>query len=89
MQATKAIFFSLPAVRARRASSAGSRASTRSVLARGFALDLAQSRAWRWEYNHERPHSSLGSLTLDEFAVGLAALPVGATPLPEGQPLPS
>jgi transposase InsO family protein len=44
---------------------------------------------WRREYNHERPHSSLGSLTPSEFAAGLAALPVGATPLPPGQPLPS
>jgi len=25
---------------------------------------------WRWEYNHERPHSSLGSLTPSEFAAG-------------------
>jgi len=45
--------------------------------------------AWRRGYNHERPHSSLGSLTPDEFAAGLAALPVGATPLPSGQPAPS
>ena len=44
---------------------------------------------WRREYNHERPHSSLGSLTPSEFAAGLAALPVGATPLPPGQPAPS
>jgi len=44
---------------------------------------------WRREYNHERPHSSLGSLTPEEFAAGLTALPVGATPLPPGQSLPS
>ncbi|MCL5734152.1 MAG: integrase core domain-containing protein, partial [Actinobacteria bacterium] len=44
---------------------------------------------WRREYNVERPHSSLGSQTPEEFAAGLAALPVGATPLPPGQPLPS
>lgn len=44
---------------------------------------------WRREYNHERPHSSLGSLTPSEFAAGLTALPVGATPLPPGQSLPS
>lgn len=44
---------------------------------------------WRREYNHERPHSSLGYLTPVEFAAGLAALPVGATPLPPGQPTPS
>src|SRR5665811_1853183 len=43
--------------------------------------------AWRREYNHERPHSSLGSLTPAEFATGLPALLVGATPLPSGQPL--
>lgn len=29
---------------------------------------------WRLEYNHERPHSSLGSLTPNEFAVEPAAL---------------
>src|SRR5680860_1509703 len=39
---------------------------------------------WRREYNHERPHSSLGSLTPEEFAAGLAALPVGATLLLQG-----
>ncbi len=44
---------------------------------------------WRREYNHERPHSSLGSLTPSEFAAGLAALPVGATPLPPGHATPS
>lgn len=44
---------------------------------------------WRREYNHERPHSSLGYLTPSEFAAGLAALPVGATPHPPGQPVPS
>jgi len=44
---------------------------------------------WRREYNHERPHSSLGSLTPDEFAAGLPAPPVGATPLPPGQAPPS
>lgn len=44
---------------------------------------------WRGEYNEERPHSSLGSLTPAEFAASLAGLPVGATPLPPGQQLPS
>ena len=28
--------------------------------------------AWREEYNHERPHSSLGSLTPIEYAAKLA-----------------
>jgi putative transposase len=44
---------------------------------------------WRHEYNEERPHSSLGSQTPAEFAASLADLPVGATPLPPGQRLPS
>ena len=42
---------------------------------------------WRREYNEERPHSSLGSLTPAEFAASLADLAVGATPLPLGQQL--
>ncbi|GAB4256146.1 MAG: hypothetical protein Kow00129_16790 [Thermoleophilia bacterium] len=40
---------------------------------------------WRQEYNHKRPHSSLGALTPAEFAAGLPAFPVGAMPLPSGQ----
>jgi len=31
----------------------------------------------------------LGSMTPEEFAAGLASLPAGAMPLPEGKPLPS
>jgi putative transposase len=44
---------------------------------------------WRREYNEVRPHSSLGRLTPSEFAASVADLPVGATPLPPGQPTPS
>jgi putative transposase len=36
---------------------------------------LAQARtditAWRDDYNHNRPHSSLGNLTPDEFAMNI------------------
>ena len=37
---------------------------------------------WRLEYNHRRPHSSLGYVTPAAFAVSLAEAPVGAAPLP-------
>jgi transposase InsO family protein len=37
---------------------------------------------WRLEYNHRRPHSSLGYVTPAAFAASLAQAPVGAAPLP-------
>ena len=40
------------------------------------------STQWRLDYNHRRPHSSLGYRTPAEFAASLAEPPVGATPLP-------
>lgn len=40
------------------------------------------STRWRLDYNHHRPHSSLGYRTPAEFAASLAEAPVGATPLP-------
>jgi transposase InsO family protein len=41
------------------------------------------SEQWRLEYNHRRPHSSLGYLTPAAFAAAsLAQAPVGAAPLP-------
>lgn len=43
---------------------------------------------WRNDYNHRRPHSSLGYRTPAEFAASLRppALRVGATPLPSAPP---
>ena len=45
----------------------------------------ALARIWKREYNEERPHSSLGYLTPDQFAARQPDLPLGATPLAPGQ----
>ena len=45
----------------------------------------ALARSWKREYNEERPHSSLGYLTPDEFAARQPDLALGATPLAPGQ----
>lgn len=50
----------------------------------GEARALAAS--WRSEYNHRRPHSSLGYLPPATFAATLAGPPVGAAPLPPARP---
>ncbi len=44
------------------------------------------SEDYRLDYNHHRPHSSLGYQTPAAFAASLAGPPVGAAPLPPGQP---
>ena len=44
------------------------------------------STQWRLEYNHRRPHSSLGYVAPAVFAASLAEPPVGATPLPTPRP---
>lgn len=53
-------------------------------------LDLrdAKGHAARWknDYNHRRPHSSLGYVPPATFAATLAGPPVGAAPLPPAQP---
>ncbi len=53
--------------------------------------DVAEARAlaaaWRHEYNHHRPHSSLGYTPPAAFAAaGRAEPPVGAAPLPPARP---
>jgi putative transposase len=44
------------------------------------------STQWRMEYNHRRPHSSLGYVAPAVFAASLAQSPVGAAPLPTPGP---
>jgi len=44
------------------------------------------SERWRLEYNHRRPHSSLGYVAPAVFAASRAGSAVGATPLPPPQP---
>ena len=41
---------------------------------------------WKNEYNHRRPHSSLGYVPPAKFAATLVRPPVGAAPLPPGGP---
>ena len=41
---------------------------------------------WRLEYNHRRPHSSLGYVAPAVFAASLAGPAVGASPLPAPRP---
>ncbi|MEX2387108.1 MAG: transposase, partial [Phycisphaeraceae bacterium] len=45
--------------------------------------DLAA--AWKNEYNHRRPHSSLGYQIPAEYAASLTGPAVGAAPLPPAQ----
>jgi putative transposase len=44
------------------------------------------SEQWRLEYNHRRPHSSLGYVAPAVFAASRAGSTVGASPLPPPQP---
>jgi len=46
----------------------------------------ALAAAWKNEYNHRRPHSSLGYVPPAVFAATLAVPPVGAAPLPPARP---
>jgi putative transposase len=48
----------------------------------------AKEMAWRWrrEYNHVRPHSSLGYVPPAAFAATLGGPAVGAAPLPPARP---
>ena len=59
------------------------------LLDRELFTSLAEAKhlatQWRLEYNHRRPHSSLGYVAPATFAASLAAPPVGAAPLPPGQ----
>ena len=45
------------------------------------------SERWRLEYNHRRPHSSLGYVAPAVFAASLAGPAVGASPLPPPRPV--
>jgi transposase InsO family protein len=46
----------------------------------------ALAATWKNEYNHRRPHSSLGYVPPAVFAATLAVPPVGAAPLPPARP---
>lgn len=46
----------------------------------------ALAATWRHEYNHRRPHSSLGYVPPAAFAATLAVPAVGAAPLPPARP---
>jgi transposase InsO family protein len=46
----------------------------------------ALAACWRQEYNHHRPHSSLGYVPPAAFAATLAGPAVGARPLPPARP---
>ncbi|MBX3355433.1 MAG: IS3 family transposase [Phycisphaeraceae bacterium] len=48
----------------------------------------SQASSWREEYNHQRPHSSLGYVPPAKFAAGLAGPEGGAQPRPEDRPAP-
>lgn len=52
----------------------------------GLRAAKALAAGWKNEYNHRRPHSSLGYRTPASFAASLADPPVGAAPLPTAQP---
>jgi transposase InsO family protein len=60
------------------------------LLEREAFLNLAEAKAhaarWRREYNHQRPHSSLGYLTPAEFAAGWAASAPAAPALQQPSP---
>ncbi len=43
------------------------------------------ARRWQWEYNFERPHSSLGYSTPAKYAASLSSHPARATTQPEGK----